>query len=148
MDKVVQMGQKWPKAEAGGLCNSEAETEESRNKWIKMLHYHRTQSGGSRGWSSMFGLNVQWVIGRNLDQKLSFREPGWLACGSSPALDTNVGNLMYEAHLNSGTRRAPSHVDSSFLGQSSVLVPYLVVTMTGALNRSCMGFQETWVISV
>lgn len=41
----------------------------------------------------MLGTCEQGLVGRYLGNKFSLQKPGWLACGSSPALGTYVGNF-------------------------------------------------------
>lgn len=49
------MGQKCPRAEGTDLCNSDGDPEDSRNSWIKMLHGHRAEGGGSGVASACLG---------------------------------------------------------------------------------------------
>lgn len=83
----------------------------------------------------MFELNAQWVIVRKLDHKFSLWQLAGLSMGPAQPWAQMWETLMYEAPFNSGTRMAPGLVNSSSSWPSSASAPYLVVTMTGALNR-------------
>lgn len=58
-----------------------------------MAHGYGSKRGGNRVWVGVLGLGEQGVIGRNLGDKFFPWEPGWLACDSSSALGTDVGNF-------------------------------------------------------